>query len=193
MSERTGRATTDDALAAGYRCVARHGFANTTVATVADEAGISRATLYRWFPGGREELLSEVVAWEHRRFFLTLYEAVATCTSLEDVMVTGIVEAHRAMASHEVLHKVLGQDPEFLANALRAQEAPTRAQIATFLVPFLEAQELVAGVDVVETAGFMARLFLSVLAAPGPRDLADPDEVAELVATEFLAGVVPPG
>ena len=191
MTGRAGRAVPEDVLAAGYACVARAGFADTTLATVADEAGISRATLYRWFPGGREELLGQVVAWEHRRFFLSLYGAVQNCSSLEEVMIQGLLVAHRSMESHEVLQMVLAQDSAFLASALSAQEEPTRAQIAAFLVPYLKAHELAPGVDVEATATHLARLFLSLLGAPGRWDLSDPRKVQELVTTEFLAGVVP--
>lgn len=191
MTTRAQRVAPHDVLAAAYRCVALRGVESTTLATVAEEAGISRATLYRWFPGGREELLTQVVAWEHQRFFLALYEAVRNCTTLEEVMVQGLLEAHRAMATHEVLQMVLAQDPGLLAAALSAQDEPTRAQIAGFLLPYLEAHELAQGVDPLDAAAHLARLVLSYLGAPGRWDLSDPGEVAELVQIEFLAGVVP--
>ena len=64
-------------LQATYDCVARWGLAKTTVEDAAREAGVSRATVYRYFPGGRDELLSAVVGWEFSRFFLRLYEEVS--------------------------------------------------------------------------------------------------------------------
>ncbi len=39
-------------LQATYDCVARWGLAKTTVEDAAREAGVSRATVYRYFPGG---------------------------------------------------------------------------------------------------------------------------------------------
>jgi AcrR family transcriptional regulator len=62
----------DRLLPATYDCVARWGLAKTTVEDVAREAGMSRATVYRYFPGGRDELISAVVGWELARFFLRL-------------------------------------------------------------------------------------------------------------------------
>jgi len=47
-------------LQATYSCVARWGLAKTTVEDAAREAGVSRATVYRYFPGGRDELISAV-------------------------------------------------------------------------------------------------------------------------------------
>ena len=73
-------------LQATYDCVARWGLAKTTVEDAAREAGVSRATVYRYFPGGREELIGAVVAWEFSRFFLRLYEEVHDAETLEEVM-----------------------------------------------------------------------------------------------------------
>ncbi|MBV8950773.1 MAG: helix-turn-helix transcriptional regulator, partial [Actinobacteria bacterium] len=64
-------------LEATFACIAKFGLAKTTMDDAAREAGLSRATVYRYFPGGRDELVREVVAWEVARFFLRLAEAVA--------------------------------------------------------------------------------------------------------------------
>ena len=84
-------------LQATYDCVGRWGLAKTTVEDAAREAGVSRATLYRYFPGGREELIAAVVSWEFARFFLRLYDEVHDCETLEEVMERGLLFAHRAL------------------------------------------------------------------------------------------------
>ena len=38
-------------------CLARHGTMKTTVDDIARRSGVSRATVYRVFPGGRDEIL----------------------------------------------------------------------------------------------------------------------------------------
>ncbi len=53
-------------------CLARHGTVKTTVDDVAREAGVSRATVYRAFPGGRDEILGAVVDTEMARLFSAL-------------------------------------------------------------------------------------------------------------------------
>ena len=55
-------------LEATYACIARYGMAKTTVEDAAREARMSRATVYRYFPGGKEQLLLETVGWEASRF-----------------------------------------------------------------------------------------------------------------------------
>ena len=39
------------------RCFAQYGVAKTTVEDVARLAGVSRASVYRYFPGGRDEIV----------------------------------------------------------------------------------------------------------------------------------------
>ena len=50
-------------------CLAHQGTAKTTVDDIAREAGISRATVYRVFPGGKGEILAAVVDTEMARLF----------------------------------------------------------------------------------------------------------------------------
>ncbi|MDR3651184.1 MAG: helix-turn-helix domain containing protein [Acidimicrobiales bacterium] len=94
-------------LEATYACVARWGLSKTTVEDAAREAGLSRATVYRYFPGGREELVDAVVSWQHVLFFVRLYQEVHGATSLEEVLDRGLTFARRSLLEHEVLQKVL--------------------------------------------------------------------------------------
>ena len=57
-------------------CCERWGRAKTTVDDIATEAGISRATLYRMFPGGRDNLFEALRQQETEDFFVTLSESL---------------------------------------------------------------------------------------------------------------------
>jgi len=188
-----GSDTKERILEAAYRCVARWGLSKTSVEDVAKEANLSRSTLYRYFPAGREELVAAVVGWEHDRFFARLYEAVRDAASLEEVIERGLAFAHRAIAEHEVLQRVLLTEPELLLPHLTVKNERTLRLVAGFLTPYLEAHRLAAGVVVDEAADFLARMALSYMAAPGRWDLDDPDQVSVLVRAELLGGIVPPG
>jgi len=179
-------------LEATYACVARWGLSKTTVEDAAREAGVSRATVYRYFPGGREELMGAVVAWEHARFFARLYDEVHGAESLEEVMERGLSFAHRAIVDHEVLQRVLQTEPELLLPTLTVEATGTQALIAAFLTPYLERHPLAQGIDVAEAADFLSRMALSFIASPGRWDLDDPEQVARLVRAELLGGIVPP-
>jgi len=177
---------------ATYACVSRRGLAKTTVEDAAREAGVSRATVYRTFPGGRDELLSATVAWAAADFFVRLYEHVQGAESLEQVMEWGIMFAHRAIVEHEVLQRVMQTEPEKLLPTLTVESNWIREGIADFLAPYLLARGMAAGVDVAEAADLLARMVLSYMSAPGRWDLTDPEQVARLVRSELLAGVVVP-
>jgi hypothetical protein len=73
---------------------------------------------------------------------------------------------------------------------LTVESVRIRQGIAEFLVPYLRQRGVAAGVDLTEAADFLARMVLSYMSAPGRWDLDDPGQVAQLVRSELLAGVV---
>ena len=164
-------------LQATYGCVARWGFAKTTVEDAARAAGVSRATVYRYFPGGRDELFSAVVGWEFSRFFL------------EEVMERGLVFAHSALVEHEVLQRVLMTEPDMLLPRLSTEADQTHTLVADFLAPYLVRHGMAEGNDLDAAADFLARMVLSYISSPGRWDLNDPEQVALLVRSELLAGI----
>jgi AcrR family transcriptional regulator len=176
-------------LQATYDCVARWGLAKTTVEDAAREAGVSRSTVYRYFPGGREELIGAVVSWEFARFFLRLYEEVHDAETLEEVMERGLVFAHRALIEHEVLQRILQTEPEILLPRLTVESNETHRLVAAFLVPYLVRHGMAEGADLDASADFLARMVLSYIETPGRWDLEDPAQVARLVRAELLAGI----
>jgi AcrR family transcriptional regulator len=178
---------------ATYACVARRGMAKTTVEDVAREAGLSRATVYRAFPGGREELINATVSWAVFDFFAKLYDRIQGANSLEEVMERGIMFAHRSILDHEVLQRVMQTEPDRLLPTLTVESNRIRGGIADVLAPYLVDRGLATGVDLGDAADFLARMVLSHISAPGRWDLEDPEQVALLVRFELLAGVVVPG
>ena len=100
--------------------------------------------------------------------------------------------AHRAIAEHEVLQRVLQTEPDLLLPALTVKDDATVAMVAAFLTPYLARHRLAPGVQVEEAADFLARMVLSYMTAPGRWDLDDPDQVARLVRAELLGGILPP-
>lgn len=175
---------------AAYACVARYGLGKTTMEDVAREAGISRATLYRSFPGGKDELLREVVTWEAGRFFMRLTQAVAHHVDLADLLEEALRFAHRAVEEHEVLQKILETEPDRLLPLLTTESARLLALVKQFLALAMQRASLQEGVDADAAADYLARMVLSHIGGQGGWDLTDPADVRELVRTQLLAGVV---
>src|SRR3954463_9096862 len=99
-------------VAAATRCIARWGLAKTTLDDVATEAGCSRATVYRLFPGGKERLLEAVVLHETARFAAGLNDALSGAADLEDLLVAGVGFAARDLEQHDALQFLLSYEPE---------------------------------------------------------------------------------
>jgi AcrR family transcriptional regulator len=181
-------------LEGALACVGRFGLAKTTVDDVARESGVSRATIYRYFPRGREQLVADLVAWEMSRFFERLGHAVKGAPDLGSLLEDALVFAHRALAAHEVYQKVLVTEPERLLPLMTVQADRVLHLIAGFLVPYLErdrdAGRLRATTDPDRAADYIARMFLSLISTPGSWDLKDRQAVRELVRAHFLAGVL---
>jgi AcrR family transcriptional regulator len=192
--ERDPLTVRDRLLRATYTCVTRFGLAKTTVEDVVKESGISRATIYRHFPGGRDELLRATVAWEIARYFGELADFVHGASDLADLLERGLAHARQQVRGHAVLRKMLDTEPERLLPLLSTESAKTLPFIADFLLPYLErearAGRLRAGVDLHRAADYLARGILSLIGSPGRFDLEDPDQVRELVRGELLGGIV---
>lgn len=178
-------------LEATYACVARLGMAKTTMEDVAREADLSRATLYRAFPGGRDEVLDAVVTWEIARFFLRVADAIHP-EELDAVAVLerGLVAANEAMAHHELLQRLLREEADELLPSMAAVMPLVQRALADWYRPYLEAAALRPGVEPELAADLIARMALSHLGTPGRWDLADPSAVRRLVRGPLLAGVL---
>jgi len=184
----------DRLLEATYRCVERFGMGKTTIDDIVKESGISRATIYRQFPGGRDELLLETVGWELANYFNRLADQVRDAPTLAALLQQGLMYARRSIAEHAVLRKMMDTEPERLLPLLTTEAAKSLPFIADFLLPYLrreaEAGRLRPGVDIDRAAEYLARSILSLIGAPGRWDLDDPARVAELVDVELLGGIV---
>lgn len=181
-------------LEGAYECVARFGIAKTTIEDVVKESGVSRATVYRVFPGGKDQLLRAAVGWEMARFFGRLADAVAGAPDFASLVESGLIYAHSAVHGHEVLQKVLITEPEKLLPLLTVEQERPLEFITAFLLPYLqreqEAGRVRDGVELTESADFVARMILSLVGSHGDWDLDDPAQVHALVRGQLLAGIL---
>ncbi|MBW3669826.1 MAG: TetR/AcrR family transcriptional regulator [Actinobacteria bacterium] len=176
-------------LEATFACVARYGLGKTTVEDVAREARLSRATVYRYFPGGKDQLVRETISWEVARFFTRLAVAVDGATDFSELLVEALLFAHRAVEEHEVLQKVLQTEPELLIPQLNVDSDRIRGFIRAFLVPHIPDEALPQGMTAFDAADYVSRMLLSFIGAQGRWDLTDRSQVEELVRTELVGGL----
>jgi AcrR family transcriptional regulator len=119
-------------------CLALHGTAKTTVDDIARESGVSRATVYRAFPGGRDEILGAVVDTEMARLFSALGVRLGNAGDLTTALVGGIVEASTRLRDHAALHFLVEHEPGIILGHLAFDESDRLLVTASrFTAPFL--------------------------------------------------------
>jgi AcrR family transcriptional regulator len=172
-------------LDATKSCCERFGFAKLSIDDVAAEAGVSRATIYRLYPGGKDVLLEGLRVRELEEFFGRLRAGVAGADSLDELLVRTVVGATRELRADHHLAVMLAAEPGEALSQLTTAGVPRIIHYATtFLVPFAEPflsrEQSTALVDV------LSRLTISYFLAPSDLvDLGDPDS-----ARRFLAPLI---
>jgi len=170
-------------------CLARYGTAKTTVDDIAREAGVSRATIYRAFPGGREEILAAVVDTEAARLFSALGVRLGAAADLGEALVAGIVEASTRIGNHPTLAYLVAHEPETVLGHLAFDDSDRLVQAASrFAAPFLA--RWLRPAEAGRVAEWATRIVLSYAISPSPKvDLRDAAQAYRLVTTFVMPGV----
>ncbi|MDQ1397427.1 MAG: hypothetical protein QOG64_2686 [Acidimicrobiaceae bacterium] len=176
---------------ATLRCISRWGVAKTTLDDVAREAGCSRATVYRVFPGGKDGLLDAVARAEVARFFTGLGQRLGTAADagIEELLVAGLSEAGRRLLDHPALQYVLAHEPEAISPRLGfAQMDVVLRAASTFAAPWLSRH--LDGPTATRVAEWATRILLSYAAMPSEGvDIGDEESIRHLVRTYILPGL----
>jgi AcrR family transcriptional regulator len=181
----------DRVLDAAKRCCERWGMAKVTVDDIVAEAGISRATLYRLFPGGRDVLLDALRARETAEFFADLDVHVRAASGYEDLLVRMLVEATQQLRADEHLQVMLASEPGEVVLRLGFEDLPRLFQVATaFLTPRVAPY---IGEDRAAALGeWLVRLTLSYFLTPSVHvDLGSTDSATAFVRA-FVLPAFPP-
>ncbi|HVW33295.1 MAG TPA: TetR/AcrR family transcriptional regulator [Acidimicrobiia bacterium] len=168
-------------VAGALRAVARFGLAKLTVDDVAREAGISRATLYRYFPG-RGAVLAAVIRSETERLQQGLDEALGEAATLAEALRAVGSFGARAFVGHEALQYLLATEPGAVLPHLCFSGADTLLSVAADrIAPHL--CRFMGPLEARRTGEWLARIVLSYGLAPPP----EPAEGAVLkVVSEFV-------
>lgn len=170
--------------------MARDGIGDATVEGIAREAGVARATVYRVFPGGRDELLSAVVTQAVVDFFDGLRSDIGVVPDVTTLLERGLVAARRRLDRHEVLQRALEAEADQIVPQLATLMPILIDRLRAVLAERLATEELCPGVEAAEAADLLARLSLSLIGSPGAWDMDDPDELRRLVRGRLLSGVI---
>lgn len=182
----------DRILDAALALVARWGVGKTAVADVAKEAGCSRATLYRVFPGGKQQLFTALGHRELRAYGQAVAEAADSADDLLEALTRSLVVATRLVRDHDAAQFVLEHEPGYLLPFLGFRRMDVVFALASeHLAPHLE--RFVPADRARWLTEWVTRLFTSYLFHPDPRlDLADADEVRTVLDRYILPSFTTP-
>lgn len=170
-------------------CIARWGLAKTTVGDVARAAGVSRATVYRLFPGGKDQILDAGARAAAARLADLLAAELGDEADLRAKVVGALHLSAEFLDRHEALTFLRQNEPVAVKQALAFDHLDALLDVvgplfAPLFEPYLDPAE--AG----ELGVWLARLIVSHLATPtGPVDLRSADAVAALVDSFILPGL----
>jgi AcrR family transcriptional regulator len=170
---------TDAALA----CIAAYGVRKTSLSDVAEQAGVSRSTVYRAF-GDKEGLLNAVAAAEMARFLGELDRAVPWEASLADALEHAIAFTMRYLNDHAAFQRIFRHEPEELIDVVLERPVEDDRSVHHLLrsaaAERLKATRYQFRVPTDQAAEWMLRVALSLLLAPAT-SMKTPAEIADLI------------
>lgn len=174
------------ALDAAKVCCERWGLSKTSIDDIAARAGLSRATLYRLFPGGKDTLFEALRQRNLTEFFDQLGRQTGDADGLEDLLVRVVVGATHGMRADEHLALMMAAEPGAVTSELTVDGLPRIIQAATaFLAPLVE--PYIDADQACNLADLLARLVISYYLAPSDLvDLGDPTSATTFVRAHVL-------
>jgi AcrR family transcriptional regulator len=162
--------TSERILAAAAQQVEDFGLRRFTIDDVARRLGVSRVTIYRYFPK-RDRLVQAVLLRELHRFFERVGAAVERWPTLEEKLVEGVVFALGYLRRHRLLQRVLRTEPELLLPALTVRGGPVVTAGREFIAGFARAEAEDGRLPLTESeidavSELLARAVLSFLLTP---------------------------
>lgn len=179
------RSVEDRVLDALHQGVEKWGLDKVTIDDVAQLSGVSRATIYRMFPGGRDVLFEALRVRNLNEFFTGMRAAVDHSHSLLDLIVDIAVYATNELRHDDQLVAMLANEEATAIRRLTIDGLPSIINIASsYLRPLLDDHLPVEASQ--PFVDLLARLVISHFLAPSAHvDLGDPES-----ARQFLSPLV---
>lgn len=178
-------------LAAG-RCIRQQGIRRTTIEEVARVAGVSRGTVYRYWPT-KDHLITAAFSRATAEFVQESVAVIDAETTLIDRLVAN-AQLVRAYVPDQALLGLDETEPETVAVLLTRDLPALMAPWVEIWVPYVEsaqaAGEVRAGLDPRRVAEWVLRIVVSVVTTPGVTvDLDDPEDLSAFLRDHLVAGL----
>jgi AcrR family transcriptional regulator len=172
--------------------VRRFGIRRTSMKEVARLAGVSRGSIYRYFPD-KEALIAAVLSRNDAHFVAACDELVADQSTLADKLAAMAVWIHDQAATSLFLN-LDETEPETVALMLTTHARPMIDRWIEFWPSHIEAAQAAGEVrpdlDPRQTAEWIVRTMLSLTTTASVTfDADDPDQLRDVVATYLARGL----
>ncbi|HLN17413.1 MAG TPA: helix-turn-helix domain-containing protein [Acidimicrobiales bacterium] len=189
------RPTEERLLDAAEHCIGRFGLGRLSMHDVAQQAGLSRSTVYLHF-ADRAALIDAVLARAATRFVASSEAAVRRRRTLAGQVgeAAVFILAHRTDEIFTVRSPAEGES--LLAVLLAAQAERLVTAWVAFWRPFLDDAvargEVRPGLDIAQAGEWIVRMLLSFAVMPAATfDVDDPEAVREFVRQHLVQGLAP--
>lgn len=183
--------TRDRLLVAAETCLRRNGIRRTTMVEIANEAGVSRAGLYKHFPD-KAALVVAALAHTDEAFWADATARVTAARGLSARVAAAVVLA----AEHQpgaLLLRFKEEEPDLFAATVGSGLRAMVPGMTPFWHPFIDAAkadgEVRPDLDTARAAEWVLRIVVSLLTIPS--DVVDPADGASVRA--FLDDFLLPG
>jgi len=166
-------------------CVAQWGWDKVTMDDICVTAGVSRATVYRLFPGGRDVLFEAVRLSKLEDFFTAMRAHVEGSESLEELLVRCIVIASSELQHDEHLAMMLATAPGETLGDLTVSGLDRIVRVATaFITPLTD--DFIPAAEAAHIVDVMCRLVISYYLSPSPTLVFSNEDATRTFVRTFL-------
>jgi AcrR family transcriptional regulator len=151
-----------------FDCVSQVGLARTTVEDVARAVGMSRQTIYRYFPS-KDHLILALVLREEEKFLDGVRAAFAAHATLQAALTDGIEFCLRYAREHPLLDRLLETDAVTLLPFLTTRSGPVIARARDTMFHLLAEKAWLNANLANQAADALTRVLISYALTPPER------------------------
>jgi AcrR family transcriptional regulator len=184
--------TRERLLDAAETCIRRTGIRRTTAGQIAEEAGVSRAWLYRLFPD-KNALIGAALMRGDEEFWAQAHAVVGAERDLAD-QVSAAVIFSRAQQPGALLLLLQQAEPEATAAVVGSGLKHMVPGLAGFWHPYLQAAqargEVRPDLDVAQASEWVLRIVISLVSVAGDTmDINNPAQVRAFLRAFLVSGL----
>ncbi|NBH04853.1 TetR/AcrR family transcriptional regulator [Amycolatopsis sp. SID8362] len=189
-----GDETSERIMGAALTQAEDFGLRRFTVDDVARRVGLSRVTIYRYFPK-KDQLLNALILREMKRFLTKVDAVVEAQATPEEKLIEGLSFSLGYLRGHRLLNRLLRTEPELILPQLTVQAgglfAAARARIAAHFHAEIAAGRLsLPAEDIDGMAELLIRIVVSLVLTPDTVLPVDDDVQRRRLAELYLAPIV---